>query len=75
MSGSNKALHTISFVLLIVGGLNWGLFALFGTDVGAWVGGMTSTVAKVIYILVALAAVYEAISHTARCKDCNKGPM
>ena len=72
MSGSNKALHMISFILLIVGGLNWGLFALFNTDVGAWLGGMTSTVAKVIYVLVALAAIYEAIFYSARCKDCKK---
>lgn len=74
MSG-HKGLHMVAFTLLVIGGLNWGLFALFHTDIGAWVGGMTSTVAKVIYVLVALAALYEVFTHGGRCKECKNEMM
>lgn len=57
------SLNTITFVLLIVGGLNWLLYALTGMDVGAMLGGMDSMIAKIIYILVGLSAVYQLFTH------------
>ena len=69
--GHHKGLHMVAFTLLVIGGLNWGLFALFHTDIGMWVGGMTSVVAKVIYILVALSALFEVFTHGGRCKECS----
>ena len=66
-------MHTVSFILLIVGGLNWLLFGLFGTEVGSWIGGMMSMQAKIVYILVGLAALYELFTHKQRCKMCDKG--
>lgn len=65
-----NGLHMISFWLLIIGGLNWLVFALLKWDVGQLVGGMSSTPAKVIYVVVGLAALYEAFSHGTRCKEC-----
>ena len=70
MMGHHKGIHMVTFTLLVVGGLNWGLLALFKTDIGTWVGGMDTTAAKVIYILVALSAIYEGITHMMRCKEC-----
>ena len=67
-----KGLHTITFLLLIIGGLNWGILALTGWEVGSLFGGMGSTVSKIIYILVGLSAVYEVISHKGMCKKCGK---
>jgi uncharacterized membrane protein YuzA (DUF378 family) len=61
-----KSLHTVSFVLLVVGGLAWGLHA-FGYDPVDMLG---STVAMVVYILVGLSAIYEALGHKNRCKNC-----
>lgn len=66
-----KLLHQIAFILLVIGGLNWGLLALTGSDIGSYVGGMDSTVATVIYILVALSAIYLAVTHKGTCKECN----
>ncbi len=63
----------IAWILLVIGGLNWLLFALTGQDVGTWLGGMDSMVAKVIYILVGLSAIYELFTHKANCKACGKG--
>ncbi|MBM6617182.1 DUF378 domain-containing protein [Bacillus suaedaesalsae] len=54
-----KALDLLSLVLLIVGGLNWLLVGLFEWDlVGGLFGGMDSVLAKIVYILVGLAAIY-----------------
>ena len=68
-----KALHMIAFVLLVVGGLNWGLTAL-GFNVVDKVLGAWPTVEKVVYILVGLSALWEAIMHTKQCKYCASKP-
>ena len=74
MMGHKKGLHALTFALLAIGGLNWLVWALFKTDVGAWIGGMGTVQAKVVYILVGLSALYEIFTHGHRCKEC-KGEM
>lgn len=69
--GKHKSMHMVSFILLVVGGLNWLIYGIWGTDVGAWIGGMMTTQARVIYILVGLAAIYEIATHKGRCKECD----
>ena len=53
-----NALDWIAMVLLIVGGLNWGLVGMFDIDVVARILGVMSTASRSVYILVGLAAVY-----------------
>ncbi len=53
-----NALDWISYVLLVVGGLNWGLVGLFNFDLVAAIFGDMSLISKIVYILVGLAAVY-----------------
>jgi hypothetical protein len=49
---------TALFILLL-GGLNWGSVGLFGFDVVAWAfGGAGSVVSRIVYILIALSAVW-----------------
>ena len=49
----------VALVLAIIGGLNWGSVGLFRFDVVAYLfGGQTSTVSRVIYTLVGLAAIW-----------------
>lgn len=48
-----------AIVVLIIGGLNWGLFGLFGFDLIRFIFGEMTLVSRVIYVLVGLAAVYE----------------
>ncbi len=56
-----KALDIVMLVLLIVGGLNWGLWGAFEFDlVAALLGGSTAMLAKVVYIVVGLSAIYTA---------------
>jgi uncharacterized protein len=66
-----KSIHMVTFILLVVGGVNWLLYALLGWEIGSLVGGMSSPIAKVIYILVGLSAIYEVVTHKNCCKVCN----
>lgn len=60
-------MHKLTFILLVVGGLNW---LLIGLGVGDMVMYLGSTVARVVYILVGLSAVYELFTHKRSCKGC-----
>ncbi|WP_053361176.1 DUF378 domain-containing protein [Bacillus sp. FJAT-27251] len=54
-----KTVNMVALILLVVGGLNWLLVGLFEWDlVGGLFGGMDSAIAKLVYILVGLAAIY-----------------
>lgn len=53
-----SAVEWIAVILLIVGGLNWGLVGLFNLDVVAAVFGDMATVSRIIYVLVGISAVY-----------------
>lgn len=70
-----KAIHIITFSLLLVGGLNWGLFAVTGWDISVWLGGMTSQLTKLVYLLVGISAVVEIATHAKNCKCCGKKEM
>ena len=49
----------IALILLVIGGINWGLVGIFELDLVAWMfGGAASVVSRLIYILVALSAVW-----------------
>ncbi len=65
-----KALHMLAFVLLVVGGLNWGLTA-FGYNLVSMTVGTWPAVEKIVYILVGLSAVYFAVTHRSDCKMCS----
>ncbi len=57
-----KTLDVLAAVLLVVGGLNWGLWGAFQFDlVAAIFGGNTTLLSKIVYIVVGLAAVYQAV--------------
>ena len=69
-----KILHIIAFVLLVVGGLNWGVMALAPSfELGTLLGGMDTMLAKVVYVLVALSAVFLAVTHKSACNTCVAG--
>lgn len=51
----------VALVLLIIGGLNWGLVGLFSFDLVAAIFGELSVLSRIIYILVGIAAVFVAI--------------
>ena len=59
-----KALNIATMILLIIGGLNWGLVAIAEFDLVAAVFGLafgeTNVVTRIIYALVGLSALYQA---------------
>ena len=66
-----KGLHIFTFILLVVGGLNWLLVGVSGWDIGQLFGGQGATVSKIIYILVGLSALYEIATHKGNCRECS----
>lgn len=67
-----KTLHMVTFILLLVGGLNWLLVGLVGWDIGAFLGGMDALVSRIIYILVGLSAVVILLTHKKDCMMCSQ---
>jgi uncharacterized membrane protein YuzA (DUF378 family) len=53
-----NVLDWIALVLVIVGGLNWGLVGLFSFDLVATIFGAVGWLQNLVYILVGIAAVY-----------------
>ena len=57
-----KAFDVVTAVLLIVGGLNWGLWGGFHYDLVASLLGGYSPMSRIVYLLVGLSAVYQAVA-------------
>jgi uncharacterized membrane protein YuzA (DUF378 family) len=56
-----KALNATALVLIIVGGLNWGLVGLFDFNLVAAIFGVDTWLTNLIYILVGISAIYAFI--------------
>jgi len=65
-----KVLHWVAFVLLVIGGLNWGLVAFDINVVNSLFASVPGAEA-IIYILVGLSAVYIAVTHKKDCHTCS----
>lgn len=68
-------IHTIAWILVIIGALNWGLVGVGGFLGGNWnvvnlILGSWPVVEWIVYVLVGLAAVYELVMHKKNCKEC-----
>lgn len=71
-----RATHKIAFILLIIGGLNWGLVGL-----GEWFGGNWNVVnlllgswpavEALVYVLVGVSALVLVFTHKKDCKTCS----
>lgn len=48
----------IASILVIMGGLNWGLMGVFKFNFVDWVFGTMSVVSRIVYIVVAVAALW-----------------
>ncbi len=60
-----KTLDVIAAVLLVIGGLNWGLIGLFDINVvGALLGGLNGA-SRAVYVAVGLCALYQGLTWKA----------
>lgn len=60
-----KIFDAVTFVLVIIGGLNWGLLGLFSFDLITFLFGEIAPLDRVIYTLIGLSALYYAIAFRA----------
>ena len=67
-----KGLHMVTFTLLLVGGLNWGLVGLFNYNLITSLLGSYPQVETLVYVLVGASAVVEVVTHPKNCKLCGK---
>ena len=58
-------MDVVAAVLLVIGGLNWGLVGALEFDLVAALFGPMSPLSRVVYILVGVAAVYQALQWKA----------
>jgi uncharacterized protein len=70
------SMHTLAFILLLVGGINWGLIGLGGLMGSNWnvvgmIFGSWPMLEGIVYVLVGAAAAYELVKHKWYCKECN----
>jgi uncharacterized membrane protein YuzA (DUF378 family) len=56
-----KFINILTLVLVIVGGLNWGLVGLFDFDLVATIFGAGSMLSRLVYILVGLSAAWQIV--------------
>jgi hypothetical protein len=60
-----KTLDTLVAILLVIGGLNWGLVGLFSFDLVKAILGDMTFLSRLVYIVVGLSAVYQGIQWKA----------
>jgi uncharacterized membrane protein YuzA (DUF378 family) len=60
-----KNLDLVANILLVVGGLNWGLVGAANFDLVAAIFGSMSPLSRIIYVLVGLAALYRLLQWKA----------
>ncbi len=64
--------HMAAFVLLVVGGLNWGLMGLLNLNLVNMLVGSWPMLEQLVYVLVGASAVYIGVTHKMDCKTCSK---
>jgi uncharacterized protein len=57
-----KAIYTTALVLIVIGGVNWGLVGFFDYNLVDALFGQGSALARVIYALVGLSALYVLVA-------------
>jgi len=68
-----KGLNMLTLVLLIVGGLNWGLVGAVQFDLVATLfGGQDALLARVVYMLVGLSALWQIV---ALARPASRAPV
>ncbi len=70
LAGKPCLLHKIAFVLVFIGGLNWGLVGAFDWNLVEVLLGNWPVVVRVVYVLVGLSALVSALA--CHCKACKK---
>lgn len=60
-----KTMDIIAAVLLVIGGLNWGLVGFFQFDLVAVIFGPATALTRIVYSLVGMCAIYQGLQWKA----------
>jgi len=60
-----KTIDVLAAVLVVVGALNWGLVGAFGFDLVATLLGDGTVMARIVYVLVGLAGLFQGLGWRA----------
>jgi len=60
-----RTLDVIVAILLIIGGLNWGLVGVFNFDLVAAIFGRAAAISRIVYTVVGLCALYWIVEWSA----------
>jgi uncharacterized membrane protein YuzA (DUF378 family) len=63
----------VTFILIAVGALNWGLIGVANINLVNMLLGTMPTLERLVYILVGAAAVAELVTHPKCCSMCKFG--
>ena len=63
-----SVLDWVALILVVVGGLNWGLVGVLDFDLVATIFGDMSVLSRIVYSLVGLSAIYIAVCSPKLCK-------
>ncbi len=64
----------IALILVIIGGLNWGLVGAFNFNLVTTIFGDMTLLSRVVYIVVGLAALYTIVYLFRAAKSCSTTP-
>lgn len=64
-----KALNVITLILIIIGGINWGLVGLFDWNLVAVIFGFSPILVKIVYILVGLSGLWQIMPLVKSLQD------
>lgn len=56
-----KIFKTLALILIVIGGLNWGLIGFFNFDLVASIFGEMSNITRIVYALVGLSALFTVV--------------
>ena len=59
----------IAWILVIIGGLNWGLYGITKNDIVNIIFGKIPVLATIVYILVGISALYVLLTIKHCCSD------
>lgn len=65
------SVHTVGWVLLFVGGLNWGIVGLLNLNIINLVLGSVPTLERIVYVLVGISAIL--VLFEGSCRGCKRG--
>ncbi len=54
-------MYNVTFILLVIAGLNWLLQGLVSWEIGELFGGQDAMISRIIYVLVGLSAIYQLV--------------